>query len=472
MKIKDTLTGKKIELEKKGVKKLFVCGPTVYDYSHIGHARTYLAFDIIVRYLKHIGFKVRYIQNITDVDDKIIGRARENEESPSDLARRFEKEYLRDVKDLKIESVDRYVRATEVIPEIIFQIETLEKKGFAYKTESGVYFKVREFKEYGKLSKQNIDALESGSRIEPGEEKEDPLDFALWKLPKDKGDFNKGKGPIVINGEPLWPSPWGWGRPGWHIEDTAISEKYFGPQYDIHGGAEDLKFPHHESEIAQQEAASGKKPFVKIWMHTGFLTINGKKMGKSLKNFTTIREFLKDHSPEILRFMVLSHHYRSPVDYTPKSIKETEGVLKNLEDFMGKLLFVSKNSRSGKKVSLEEEIKETENSFREAMKDDFNTPKALGLIFKLVKSSETKIWDLSRRDALKLKNFLTETFKTFGFDLKTPKIPRKIRSLSREREKSRGNKQFIHADLLRKKIHELGYEAEDTPLGPFIKPKS
>ncbi len=469
MKIKDTLSGKKVNLKKKGTKNLFVCGPTVYDYSHIGHARTYLAFDLIVRYLRHLGFKIKYVQNITDIDDKIINRAKERKKSPFQLAEEFENAYFQDMKNLGITSVDHYVRATDVIPEIISQVEKLMEKGFAYQTETGIYFKVRNFKEYGKLSNQNIDALKSGARIEPGEDKEDPLDFALWKFPKSKKKI-EGKEPVIKDGEPLWKSPWGWGRPGWHIEDTAISEKYFGHQYDIHGGAEDLKFPHHESEIAQQEAASGKKPFVKIWMHTGFLTINGKKMSKSLYNFLTIRDFLKKHSPEVLRFMIFSHHYRSRFDYTPQSAEEAKETLKNLTNLAAKLKFISKKSKeSGKNKKAEEEIKKTGKEFREAMADDLNTPQALAAIFGLIKRQEKEIWNLSRKETKEIRKFIVQTFKIFGITLKTPKIPRKIRKLSRQREKSRSNKQFIQSDKLRKKIQELGYEVEDTPLGPFIK---
>jgi cysteinyl-tRNA synthetase len=473
MKIKDTLTGEKINLEKKGVKHLFVCGPTVYDYSHIGHARTYLAFDIAVRYLRHSGIKIKYVQNITDVDDKIINRAKEKNISPFELSCKFEEEYFKDMKRLGINSVNHYVRATNVIPEIIAQIKKLEDKGYAYKTETGIYFKVRKFKDYGKLSNQNIDALESGARVKPEESKEDKLDFALWKFPKSKEEINEKNGPVIKNGEPLWPSPWGWGRPGWHIEDTAISEKYFGPQYDIHGGAEDLKFPHHESEIAQQEAASGLKPFVKIWMHTGFLNIGGEKMSKSLNNFLTIQDFLKEYSPKTFRFMILSHHYRSRFDYTPELIKKTKRTLKNLENFIEKTYFVSKKAkRFSKKTNIKEEIQETKKLFEEAMEDDLNTPKALGYIFKLIRKSENQIWELNRKDALRLKKFLVKTFKVFGFNFKElgeqSKEKKRAEIISKKREIFRSNKQFIKADELREKIHGLGYKIEDTPLGPFV----
>ena len=270
--IQDTLSGKKKPLRKsKKAVKMFVCGPTVYGPAHIGHARVEAIFDSFARHARDSGYALTYVQNITDVDDKIIDAAREAGIAPQALARRYEKEYLADMKALRIVSVDRRARASDFIDEIQGQIARLMKKGFAYRTSSGVYFEVRKFKPYGALSKQDLDALRPGWRIEPDAEKKDHLDFSLWKN-------------SVALDEVGWPSPWGRGRPGWHIEDTAITEKLLGQQYDIHGGGNDLKFPHHESEIAQQEAASGKTPFVLAWMHVGFLSIGGATMSKSLHN--------------------------------------------------------------------------------------------------------------------------------------------------------------------------------------------
>ena len=297
LKIYNTLSGKKERLIKpKGRPlRLFVCGPTVYDYSHLGHARTYLAFDIIVRYLNFQGFKVFYVQNITNIDDKIINRAKRLKKQPLALANFFEKKFYEDMKNLKITSVDKYARASDFIPQIIKQIQTLIKKGHAYKIEGdGYYFDLKTFPDYGKLSKRTVlEAEDAVSRIDEGVAKRNKGDFALWKLTNEKSS---------------WPTPLGQGRPGWHIEDTAISESFFGPQYDLHGGANELKFPHHEAEIAQQESASGKKPFVKIWIHTGVLFINGKKMSKSLKNFISIHDFLKNKDANLLRWIVLNHH--------------------------------------------------------------------------------------------------------------------------------------------------------------------
>jgi|AntAceMinimDraft_17_1070374.scaffolds.fasta_scaffold04460_4 cysteinyl-tRNA synthetase len=472
MKIKDTLTNKKTKLEKRKKNRMFVCGPTVYDYSHIGHARTYLAFDIIVRYLRSRGFNIKYIQNITDVDDKIINQANKDNRSPFEISGEFTKAYYEDMEALGINTVNRYIKASEVIPEIISQVKTLTEKEFAYQTSTGIYFRVRKFKEYGKLSNQRLDALESGARVKTDEEKEDPLDFALWKLPKpDKKIEESGNGPVIINGEPFWSSPWGWGRPGWHIEDTAISGKYFGPQYEIHGGAEDLKFPHHESEIAQQEAASGKKPFVKIWMHTGFLTINGGKMGKSKGNFTTIRDFLKKYNSEVIRFMVLSHHYRSRFDYTEKLAQNAEESLESLKDFINKLYFVFKNAKRFKKSKkqLKKDFRDAEKDAHKIMADDLNTPQALGVIFKLIRNCQNQIWDLNQGDAKKFRKILVNFFEAFGLKFKKYEVSKNIERLAKKREKSRVNQQFIKADELRNKIQRLGYEIEDTPLGPFIK---
>lgn len=468
MNIHDSLSGKKINFvkPKKGALKLFVCGPTVYDYSHIGHARTYIFFDAFVKYLRSQKIKVTYLQNITDVDDKIIKRAKERKISPISLARDFEKHYKTDVKKLGINSVNKYARASEHMKEIQKQIETLIKKGFAYQTGSGVYFNVKNFKDYGKLSKQNLEELKSGTRIESESDKKDVLDFALWKLEKNNAEIKEKRKKLVIkDGEPLWPSPWGWGRPGWHIEDTAITEKYFGPQYDIHGGGVDLKFPHHEAEIAQQEAASGKDPLVKIWMHTGFLLVNGEKMSKSLGNFITIREFLKKYPAEILRFMVLSNHYRSPFDYSETLAEQTKKSLDSIKEFLAKLEFVGKSKIKNKnKINIKKFQKEFENS----LNDDFNTPKALAVIFNLISENQKNIWNLSKKDAKTISDFVKKGLKSFEISIKATKIPLKIKALGKKRDQYRSYKQFIKSDELRDEIKMLGYIIEDTPLGSFI----
>ena len=474
MKIFDTLSGKKIELKKsKKAINLFVCGPTVYDYSHIGHARTYIFFDAFVKYLRSMNFQVYYLQNITDIDDKIINRAREKKATPASVARKFEKEYLSDMKKLKITSVNKYARATEHIKEIQKQIAALIAKGFAYRTKNGVYFEIKKFNDYGGLSKQNIENLRAGWRVEPDPKKKDALDFALWKItdvPAKTTDLREKKIKFkIVGGEPMWSSPWGWGRPGWHIEDTAITEKYFGPQYDIHGGGADLKFPHHEAEIAQQESASGKKPLVKIWMHTGFLLVNGEKMSKSLNNFITINDFLKKYPLEVLRIIALSNHYHSPVYYTEESPKQALKNLETINEFLAKLKFVMENGKlemgNGKKLMFGKYQKEFINS----LEDDFNTPKAFAVIFDLISSLQKDVWRISSKEAKITIKFLKEKLKIFGIEPKTAKIPLKIKVLAKKREKLRTYEQFTQADRLRNKIKMLGYVVEDTPFGQFVR---
>ncbi len=496
LKIFNTLTQKKEIIKSPANQKslkLFVCGPTAYDYSHIGHARTYIAFDIIVKYLRSQKYKIFYLQNITDIDDKIINRAQKQKKNPLTLARFFEKEYYRDIKTIGVKSVNKYARASDYIKEMQKQIKRLIDRDFAYITKNGVYFEIKKFKKYGELSKQNLRELKKGTRFEIDKFKRDPLDFVLWKtdksesnclhyyekdceqIPVKKKRINAKKyKPIMINKEPLWHSPWGLGRPGWHIEDTAISEKFFGPQYDLHGGALDLKFPHHESEIAQQEAASGKKPFVKIWLHTGFLLVKNEKMSKSLGNFITIRDFLKKYPPEILRFIVFSHHYRSPINYNEKLADNAQKSIDTIKEFLEKLEFVKKS-----KIQIHSRYSEiiqailiADKKFNQAMDDDFNTPKALSAIFDFISSFQDKIWQIETSHHKTIIKFINEKLDIFGIKIKSAKIPQKIKNLARQREKLRNNKQFIPADLLRKKIESLGYIIEDTPIGPLVKRKS
>ena len=323
LKIYNTLTRKKEIFKPIKNKKvhMFVCGPTVYDYMHIGHAKTYIQFDVIAKYLKFRGYNVFYLQNITDLDDKIIDRAKKEKTDPLELAHQLERYYHQDEEKLGINSVSRYARSTDYIRQIVNQVETLISKGYAYPTSDGYYFEIKKFKDYGKLSRRTVLGAEDAiSRIDDGIEKRNRGDFCLWKISK--------------KGEPFWNTKLGKGRPGWHIEDTAITETHFGPQYDIHGGARDLIFPHHEAEISQMESISGKKPMVRYWLHTGFLTVNGQKMSKSLKNFITIRDFLKKYDYKVLRFFYISTHYRNPIDFTEKSIEKAKHSLERLNDFV------------------------------------------------------------------------------------------------------------------------------------------
>ncbi len=473
MLIYDSLSETKKDFPKtKKEIRLFVCGITPYDNPHIGHARTYLAFDIIVRYLRHQGWKIKYLQNVTDIDDKIIERARERSLNWKDFEKNYEKKYHQNEKSLEIVSVNKYAKATEHIPQIIKQVQTLIEKEFAYKIDDGYYFDVSKFVDYGKLARRTIQQSEDGvSRIDDSLNKRNKADFCLWKFPQNVND-NKfktesiGKKFVVLNTEPFWDSPFGWGRPGWHIEDTAITEYYFGPQYDIHGGAIDLKFPHHEAEIAQQESASGKKPMVKFWMHTGFLLVNGQKMSKSSGNFITIDEFLKKYDPQVLRYIILSHHYRSPIDYDQNTAEQAKSSLATIQNFVYKLSLIKKSGTISKKI--ENDISSAEEKFNQSMEDDFNTPKALASIFEIIGNLQD-VFGLNKKEVTEISSFVVKNLQIFGIKIeKTPKIPLKIKILAKKRERARNNKQFIQSDVLRKKIIELGYWLEDTPLGYLI----
>lgn len=445
LKIYNTLTKKREIFKPRQDKRvnLFVCGPTVYDFMHIGHAKTYIQFDIIVKYLRFRGYNVFYLQNITDLDDKIIIRAKEEKISPQELAKKFEKYYHQDEKQLGINSINKYAPATDYIKQIVKQVKILIKKGYAYKTADGYYYDIKKFKDYGKLSKRTVLGAEDAvSRIDEGLEKRNKGDFCLWKI--SKAD------------EPSWNTELSPGRPGWHIEDTAITETLFGPQYDIHGGARDLIFPHHEAEIAQMEAASGKKPMVKYWMHAGFLNVNGQKMSKSLGNFITVGDALKKYNYKILRFFYISSHYRSPIDFNEKSLNKTKKSLERLNDF-------AKNIKNGKDdLRL---LKQFQEKFIFALDDDFDTVKAIALMFDFIKKSYKK-----KVGGKKTYNFFKEIDKIFGaLDLVEEKIPTEVKNLVKEREKSRKEKNWQKSDELREKIKQSGFWVEDTEKGPMVK---
>ena len=469
----------------KGKVNLFVCGPTTYDFSHIGHARTYIVFDMITKYLRQKGHDVFYLQNITDIDDKIIKRAKEKGISPQRLARDFEKEYLKDTKSLKIDSVTKYARATEHIKEIISQVKRLLKKGFAYQIKDGIYYDISKFKDYGKLSRRTVlQAEDAVSRIDEAKEKRNKGDFCLWKI--SKPNEPSWEWPALSGrGSPCYMA----GRPGWHIEDTAITEKYFGFQYDIHGGARDLIFPHHEAEIAQMEAISRKKPMVKYWLHSGFLTVRGVKMAKSLGNFITIRDFLKEHSarpegarlasPEatrILRFFVLKAHYRSPIDYSEKEIEQVKNQLERIDEFVDKCKM--QNTKCKIEIQNAKLVKnlllETKNKFESAMEDDFNTPKAIATLFDLVNRgnsliAQNKLDKIATKEILEFLKKIDKTFNFIFWEKPKGKIPEGILKLVKEREECRKEGLWQKADEIRKKIKQMGYWIEDTKTGPKIK---
>ncbi|MBI2098419.1 MAG: cysteine--tRNA ligase [Candidatus Wildermuthbacteria bacterium] len=466
VKIYSTLSRKEEILKPRKGKKInfFVCGITVYDFSHLGHARTYIAFDMIAKYLRQKGYDVFYLQNVTDIDDKIIQRAKELGEDPKKLARRFEKEYRADMKALGVSAVNTYARATDHIAEIIDQIRRLLKKGYAYEIEGdGIYFDISKFKEYGKLSRRTTgQAKDAVSRIDESVSKRNKGDFALWKFSKP--------------GEPKWKSPWGWGRPGWHIEDTAITEKFFGPQYDIHGGAQDLIFPHHEAEITQMESVSGKKPFVKYWMHTGFLTVRGEKMSKSVGNFITIRDFLKEHSPRLLRYFVLKTHYRSPIDYSEEVLEQTQNELGKIDEFMDRLREKPQASirHLADKSQANLKLKRIKDSFEKAMEDDLNTTLAISILFDLIREENTRMDEgkLSKAERKEILAFLKEIDELFGFIFRGREkqvVPAEIKKLAEQREAYRRQGDFQEADALRAAMQKRGWAVEDTPSGWKLK---
>ena len=345
--------------------RLFVCGPTVYDRSHLGHAKTYTQFDLIARYLRFRGYELEYVQNITDIDDKIITRANERGVTSEELAREFELTFLADMETLGNTSVTRYARASDFIPQIISQVERLLEGGHAYELPDGFYFDIQSFPDYGKLAHRTELAREDAvSRVDENPLKRNPGDFALWKRRKP--------------GEPYWITPIGEGRPGWHIEDTAITESLLGPQYDIHGGAVDLIFPHHEAEIAQMESISGRAPLAKYWLHTGFLTLRAEKMSKSLGNFLTVDEILEDIEPRVLRFFLLSHHYRSPIDFDPDQLDAAAAALRRIDNFYLR-------APSDDEPGLGPAATAARKGFIAALDDDFDTPAALAVLFEFIR---------------------------------------------------------------------------------------
>ncbi len=440
---------------------MFVCGPTVYDHSHLGHARTYIAFDIIARYLRHKGYSLLYLMNITDVDDHIINRAKETNREPTEIATEFERYFHEDMDALEIDSVNLYARASEHIPEIINQIKRLMNKGYAYQTETGVYYNIKKFKNFGKLSHQKLDQLKK-HRIEPDPTKKDPQDFALWK--KRKTGLR-------------WNSPWGEGRPGWHIEDTAISERYLEPQYDIHGGGIDLIFPHHESEIVQMESISDKKPMVNYWLHTGFLMVAGEKMAKSLGNFVTIRDALKDYNAEVLRFFFASTHYRSPIDYTEKSLEQAKNSLETLYNVLEnvrELEAKEDKELTEEEKKLQKELRETKKRFLAAMDDDFNTPPAISHLFNMSRKINTYAAEKTEINRNLLKEIIG-TFKELGGILgilqrekavvEEELIEKLVELIIELRREFRKREDFAVSDRVRAELRGLGVVLEDAPQG-------
>lgn len=456
---------------------MYVCGITAYDLCHIGHARSSVVFDVLYRYLKHEGYKVNFIRNFTDIDDKIIKRAHEVGKEAGEIAEKFIGEFYVDMDRLNIERPTVEPKCTEHIPEMIDLTRRLIDKGHAYATLSGdVYFKVRSFKGYGKLSGRNIDELESGARIKPGEEKQDPLDFALWKAAKP--------------GEPFWESPWGKGRPGWHLECSAMSEKYSPLPLDIHGGGQDLSFPHHENEVAQSEAATGK-PFANYWVHNGFVQINSEKMSKSLGNFFTIRDILDKFLPETLRYFLLTMHYRSPLDFSFDALEEAEKGVKRIYSALNQIdveLAKAKWKKSPFPEELTRELDEIEKHFAEAMADDLNTAGALGHVFSAIRLAgrvaEDKVLRKSEggRDLFaRIKADVADWASILGVFERDPAEfllelrdnraaragidPAKVAELLDARARARKDKDFEQSDAIRDELAAMQVEVHDTPQG-------
>lgn len=439
--------------------QMFVCGPTVYDHSHVGHARTYLAYDIIARYLRAKGYSLFYLMNVTDVEDKIIYRANASGEDPLRMADQFTKEFMRDMESLGITSINLYAKASEHIPEIISQISTLIMKGFAYQVECDVYYEVSKFSDYGRLSGQKVDQLVM-HRIDPDPRKRSPVDFALWKSAKP--------------GEPWWDSPWGRGRPGWHIEDTAITTNYFGPTYDIHGGGLDLIFPHHEAEIAQAEAATGVSPLVRFWVHGGLLTIGGERMGHSLGNFITIEDTLRKHDAEALRLYYGMRHYRSQLSFNEADILQAEEVLDKLRSVYNQFR-MKVETNDADQQGVDEQIEKLSLKaileFNEGMDDDFNTPRALATMITYAKDIESyAVHKIGRAPV----DRVIKTFDYFGniFGILTSSQIRQTNVIGellnivlRLREEARKRGDWTTADRLRQQITNTGIGLEDTSTG-------
>ncbi|MCX8084317.1 MAG: cysteine--tRNA ligase [Calditerrivibrio sp.] len=473
LRIFNTLTGEKEVFQplNDNIVKMYVCGVTVYDYCHIGHARSAIVFDTIRRYLIYKGYDVTFVKNFTDVDDKIIKRANDEGKTYSEITEFFIKAHDEDMDRLNILRPDFTPKATEYIQDMIELCEKLLEKGYAYVLDGDVYFKVRSFKDYGKLSKRDLDDLLAGARVEVNEVKEDPLDFALWKRSKEH--------------EPAWDSPWGKGRPGWHIECSAMSSKILGIPFDIHGGGKDLVFPHHENEIAQSEAAEGKE-FARYWVHNGFVNINKEKMSKSLGNFFTIRDVLKEIDPEVLRFFLLTTHYRSPLDFSFENLLEAENAIDRIYTALDELENSNYNDRRPpQKGEIDRLIAGFKQDFEASMDDDFNTAAAISNVFEFVKGLNLILaGKLNRADLDYLKGQVADLVgminSILGIITKKPSdwfrvnlsIPEEqLLAMIEERNMARKNKDFEKADSIRHSLKEKGVELLDTPTGTRFRAK-
>lgn len=462
MKIYNTMTRKKEDFEpvEPGKVRMYVCGPTVYNYIHIGNARPMIVFDTVRRYFEYKGYDVNYVSNFTDVDDKIIKKANEEGVDASVISERFIKEAQKDMEGLNVKEATHHPKATEEIGGMIDMIQTLIDKGHAYNADGTVYFRTRSFNGYGKLSKKNIDDLEAGHRsiAVTGEEgKEDPLDFVLWKPKKE--------------GEPSWPSPWGEGRPGWHIECSVMSKKYLGDEIDIHAGGEDLIFPHHENEIAQSEAANDHT-FAKYWMHNGFLNIDNVKMSKSLGNFFTVREISEKYDLQVLRFFMLSAHYRSPLNFSAEIMESAKNSLERIltaADRLKELAYKAEGTGlNGREKELLEQIKEYRNKFEAAMDDDLNTADAIAAVFELVKFANTECGEENSKEYLQtVREEIVSLCDILGLkaERREEVLDEEIEALIEKRQEARKARNFKLADEIRDQLLAQGIILEDTREG-------
>ncbi len=485
MRIFNTLSGKKEEFQPRGdVVTMYVCGITPYDDSHVGHAMSYIIFDVVRRYLKYRGYGVKCVQNVTDIDDKIITRSNRRGVPAKELAEKFTQRYFEDMDNLNVMPADFHPRATEEIPMMLDVIQGLIDKGYAYPAKGSVYFRVRNVPDYGKLSRRSLDAIRTGANVETGEEKEDLMDFVLWKAAKP--------------GEPSWDSPWGKGRPGWHIECSAMSLRYLGETIDIHGGGQDLVFPHHENEITQSESFTGKKPFVKYWMHNGSLQLGAEKMSKSLGNLITIRDALKKYSADAIRIFVLSSYYRSPLTYTEEALEAAERGAERLRQAV-------RSEGKTKSAAMSVEVETYKQQFIKAMDDDFNTSQAIAILFDL--SRDINRAEEAGMDAGKARQTLRELGGLMGLTFKAPEeLPLDVEPLKKLastikaklveahleaiakgdmpndadsiigllitiRKELRKARQFQLADEIRNRLNELGIALEDTATGTVWKRK-
>ena len=460
MKLYNTLTRKKEEfkpLEENKV-RMYSCGPTVYNYFHIGNARPFIMFDVLRRYFEYRGYEVNFVQNFTDIDDKVIKKANEEGTTYDVIAERYIKEYFTDAQGLGIKEATVHPKATDNIDEILDIVKTLVDKGHAYDVDGDVYFRVRSFEPYGKLSHQPLDELEAGARIAVGEKKEDPMDFALWKAAKP--------------GEPSWTSPWGEGRPGWHIECSAMARRYLGETIDIHSGGVDLCFPHHENEIAQSEAANGK-PFANYWLHNAFLNIDNQKMSKSLGNFFTVRDAAGVYGYQAIRFFMLSAHYRSPLNYSRESLEQAKAALERLNTVFKNLRFLCKNGADGEMLEGEKAsvaaLPALRDKFCEAMDDDMNTADAVAAIFEAVREINTAAAGagVTKAYAAAALDFMCELCGVLGIGDTEEQASNDeaIEALIEARQAARKAKDFKEADRIRDELKAQGIILEDTPQG-------